>query len=236
MLIGSRMLYPEEIDFWNAEIMQISVYCGMKDNLKIMSDCVHACRKAGLRYVIHPIRYSLLDKAHLNDILKMADLADLALILHDERAPGGERLKGLYDASFRSTVEKLNTLTTVSFENSTDTADVHWFWNNYAESITLDIGHVESAGLDSVEFVRSLDDDIIKKVNFVHMHRNNGLRGGITDHWPINRNSREIAALRELIKIKSDVSVILELNEIEEINESLDILDALRDELCSPGS
>jgi hypothetical protein len=86
---------------------------------------------------------------------------------------------------------------------------------------------VESAGLDSVEFVRSLDHGIIDKLQFVHMHRNNGLRGGITDHWPLIPDCMELRALRELLNLKSDISVILEINELEIIGESLKLLREL---------
>ena len=44
MIVGTRMLYPEEVRYWNAEILQISVYRGMKDNLRYMRECVSACR------------------------------------------------------------------------------------------------------------------------------------------------------------------------------------------------
>ncbi len=204
----------------------------MKGNLELMMGCAHACREADIRYVIHPVRYSLLQEDMFQDLRKIAEWADLALILHDEKTPDGGRLKGQHDARFRKALEELKSITSISFENSTDTADVKWFWNNYADnSITLDIGHIESSGLNSVEFIRSLDKECIEKIQFVHIHRNNGLRGGITDHWPLRLDCREIKALEELIKIKSDVSVILEINEIEEIQDNLEILKSLRDKL-----
>ncbi len=230
MIIGSRVLYPEEVDIWSAEVIQISVYRGMKDNMDIMMNCVRACRKAGIRYVIHPVSYSLLDDGDFSDLLKMAAYADLSLILHDERSPGGERLEGPHDIHFRRALEELKSITAVSFENAADTGDIRWFWNNYADSVTLDIGHVEAAGFNSVEFVRAFGDDpCIENIRFVHMHRNNGLHGGITDHWPLRQGCRELEALKELIKIKPDVMVILEINEIEEIEESLNLLRELRD-------
>jgi sugar phosphate isomerase/epimerase len=119
----------------------------------------------------------------------------------------------------------------ISFENATHVADVRWFWDNYAESITFDIGHAEVAGLDSIAFVRSLDDETVGKIEYVHVHRNNGLHGGITDHWPLTPGCREVEALRELLRRKSGIGVILELNETEQIGESLRILRHLRDEL-----
>jgi sugar phosphate isomerase/epimerase len=231
MIIGTRILYPEEVKFWDAEIVQVSVYYGMHGSLKNMEDTVSACKKAGLPYVIHPVHFSLLKKEMHDDIMGMAELAEYALILHDERTPDGRRVEGEYESSLFHVLEKLKSRTEVSFENAVNTHDVHWFWGKYAESITLDIGHVESSGLDSLKFVRSLKDDVLKKIRFVHIHRNNGLRGGITDHWPINNHCREFKALEELINLKSDIRVILELNEIERIEENLNLLKGLRDRI-----
>lgn len=231
MIIGSRILYPEEVGLWDVELLQISVYRGMKDNLNLMRDCAQRCKEVGIRYVVHPVEYSPLREEVFKDIREMAEWSDLALILHDVKTPDGERLNGEYDIRFRSALEELVSITNVSFENATDTGDVRWFWSTYADSITLDIGHVESSGLDSVDFVRSLDDDSIKKIQFVHMHRNNGLHGGITDHWPLTPDCREIRAFKELIRKKPDVSVILEINETDMIGASLRLLSALRDEL-----
>jgi hypothetical protein len=231
MKIGSRVLYPEEVGSLDAELLQISVYFGMKDNLEIMKECARACKNAGVRYVIHPVSYSLLKNETFKDVKLMAEWADIALILHDERTPEGGRIKGENEALFRNALEELGSIVTISFENATDTADVRWFWNNYADSITVDIGHIESSGIDSVEFVTSLDEATVRKIQFAHMHRNNGLHGGITDHWPLSHDCREIRALKELVKIRPDVSVILEINEVEEIAESLDILRELREEL-----
>lgn len=227
------MLYPEEVEYWNADLLQVSIFRGMNGGLEFMRKCARACKNSGISYVIHPVKYSLLKKDIFEDLMEMAGLADLALILHDEKSPDGGRLEGESGDVFRKSLEKLSAVTHVSLENSADTADINWFWNNFADSITLDIGHVESSGLNSVEFVNALDEATINKIRFVHIHRNNGLRGGITDHWPLTPDCREISALRELIKIKPDVSVILEINEVEEINESLDILRTLRQGLVS---
>jgi hypothetical protein len=85
--------------------------------------------------------------------------------------------------------------------------------------------------MNAVDFVRSLNRATIEKIHFVHMHRNNGLHGGITDHWPILPDCREYRALRELLRRKPHVSVLLEINEIEKIGESLKFLDMLRSDL-----
>jgi sugar phosphate isomerase/epimerase len=231
MRIGTRILYAEEVEYWNAELLQISVYHGMDKNIEMMEKTARACREAGTRYVIHPVRFSLLQEETLKDVLFMAECTDLSLILHDERTPEGERISGRNETRFRHALEELQAVTHVSFENAVDTGDIHWFWDTFAESVTLDIGHVESSGLDSVEFVNALDEADLQKIQFVHIHRNNGLRGGITDHWPLRADCREISALKSLLNVKRDINVILEINEIEQINQSLDILRSLRDSL-----
>jgi hypothetical protein len=231
MRIGTRVLYPEDVARWEADFLQISVYHSMTGNLGIMKDTVVKCRASGIRYVIHPVGYSLLDASMFSEIKIMAEEADLGMILHDERSSEGGRIEGRNLGIFRSAVEELRTVTDVSFENATSTKDVRWFWDNYADSITVDIGHVEEAGIDSSGFIKSLDDKTIDKIDYVHMHRNNGWHGGLTDHWPLLPDCREVFALRELLKRKNDVGVLLEINETEEIGESLKILREVRDSL-----
>ncbi len=231
MIAGTRVVHPEEVKRWDAEIFQISVFYGMENNLSEMRECARLCREKTIPYVVHPVRYSIQNKEMLSDIIEMAEYADHALILHDERKADGGRLTGKEEVFFRRALDKLRSITTVSFENATDTSDIKWYWDNYADNITLDIGHVESAGYDSIKFVKSLDTATIDKIRFVHIHRNNGLHGGITDHWPLNEDCRELKALEELLLLKPDVGVILELNEIEMIDNSLELLRSLRKEL-----
>jgi sugar phosphate isomerase/epimerase len=230
MKIGTRIVYPDEVRRWDAEILQISVYRWKMQALDLMKSCAQRCREEGVRFVIHPVGYFLMKDYMLNDLKVMAECADLALILHDERAPGEGRVEGAYESLYRKALDKLKGNAHISIENATYTRDVIWFWDRFAESITLDIGHVESSGLDSIEFVKSLESEVIDKIEFVHMHRNNGPHGGITDHWPLHPDCREYGALRELIKIKPDVSVILEINEVDEIEQSLNLLAVLREE------
>jgi sugar phosphate isomerase/epimerase len=231
MLIGTRMVFPEEVGQWDADFLQISFYRNMDNNLNIMKDSVNACRDAGKRYVIHPVGYSVLDKSDFSTLAIIAELADLALILHDERDPDGERITGRHETLFKNAIEELGAITHLSFENAVNTRDVRWFWDKYADSVTVDIGHIEVAGLDSVEFIKSLDNATINKIEYTHMHRNNGLHGGITDHWPLRRDCTELKALEELAGRKSDIHVLLELNETDEIGESLNILKEFRDRL-----
>jgi sugar phosphate isomerase/epimerase len=227
VLAGYRVLYPEEVGTWEADILQVTVYRGLRDNIGLMKNCARMCREMGFPYVVHPVGYSLLEEETLRSLRVMAQWSDRALILHDERSPEGGRLGGAHEDRFRGALKELSSMAVISFENATYTPDATWFWKNYADSITLDIGHVEAAGLDSEEFVRSLESADVEKIQYVHMHRNNGLRGGLTDHWPLAPGCRELGALEELLKRRQDITVILEINETEMTGESLKLLREL---------
>lgn len=230
MIIGTRVLSPEEVCIWDTELIQISIYYGLKDNHFIIETCTNMCRDLGIRYVIHPVGYFILNSDMFESLMLLAQWSDLALILHDEKTPHGKRLHGQHEKNFRSSLEKLSSITPVSFENATDTRDARWFWHNFADSITLDIGHVESTGIDAVEYVRVLDKEEIEKIHYVHMHRNNGWRNGLTDHWPLLQDCRELMALKELLNRKKDIAIILEINEADMIGDSIKLLKTVRDE------
>ena len=230
MLIGTRVHNRHEVNQWDADILQISLYYGHGDNITRLKKCVEACRERQRRYVIHPVFYPILKQETFEDLIVMAELADLAVILHDEKIHDWERITGEHEKTFRELVRELQSVTPVSFENATDTKDVVWFWNHFADSITLDIGHLEAAGIDSVEFIRHLDRGLVDKIHYVHLHRNNGWRNGLTDHWYITPECKEVKALKELLRGKKDVGVILEVNEREMIEENLNLLKAIRKE------
>lgn len=231
MRIGYRVVDPGEVGKWGGELVQISLYRGRGNNSKRLAEISRACHERSMSYVLHPVGYSLLMPEDLGDLRLMAEQAGEALILHDERAPGGGRLEGREGEAFGAALEDLGSRARLSLENSTHTADVVWFWERFGGSVTLDMGHMESAGLNSVEFVRRLDKDIIRRVDYVHMHRNGTLRGGLTDHHPLRQGCRELEALRALLVMKSDVGVLLEINEREETEESMALLSELREEL-----
>lgn len=228
MRIGSRITMPEQVHTWNLDIAQISFYKGFRFNLEHIKVCALACRKKGVPYVIHPVGYRITDPEMFNEINSVTAWTDEALILHDERASDKERLAGIEGQQFRTALNALTSRLHVSFENATHTKDIVWFWQHYADSVTIDLGHVESAGLDSIEFVKNLDREIVDKTEYIHMHRNSDFRNGLSDHWYLTPDCRELLALTEFIKRKPDVSVILEINEIEMIEESLMLLREIR--------
>jgi hypothetical protein len=219
---------PEQVHTWDLDIAQISFYKGSRFNLEHIKACVLACRKEGLSYVIHPVGYRITDTEMFNEINSVSAWADEALILHDERAADDRRLAGTDGQEFRKALNALTSRLHVSFENATHTKDIVWFWQHYADSVTIDLGHVESSGLDSIEFVKNLDREIVDKTEYIHMHRNGDFRNGLTDHWYLTPDCRELSALKEFINLKPDVSVILEINEIEMIEESLLLLREMR--------
>lgn len=198
-----------------------------------MLKTVDACKSAHIRYVIHPVEYGLSElrperrKILMDDLHVMALQADLALIIHDESMQGGKRLAGEAADTYRQGLAELSRLCLVSIENAGANKDIKWFWREYAGSITLDIGHLEVAGIDSVDFVRTLEPDLLDAIDFVHMHRVNGIRGGIRDHWGLTEDCRELRALKELLARKKGLRVILEIIEAEDVGKSLDLLRSL---------
>ena len=96
----------------------------------------------------------------MDDLRTMARHADLALIVHDESTRGGKRLTDEAAEAYREALLELSKLCRVSIENATN-SDIKWFWREYAASITLDIGHLEVAGIDSIEFVKNLESDFL---------------------------------------------------------------------------
>lgn len=235
MVYGYRVVREEEIGLYPAGLIQISVYRGFREGIDHMLKAVSACRTSNLRYVIHPVGY-FLSETRANQRAKMmqemrniARNVDVALIVHDENTPWGTRLEGIYEEAYREALFELSDICPVSIENANNTHDIEWFWKKFATSVTLDIGHVEAAGIDSVRFVRELEADTIDKLGFVHLHRYNGLHdSGLRDHWGLLDDCRELKALRYLLKRKEDIAVILEIiNDSENLGESLKILEKL---------
>jgi sugar phosphate isomerase/epimerase len=237
MIYGYRVVGKEEVGLYPAGLIQISVYKGLREGIVHMLKAVSACRTLNLRYVIHPVGYFLSEtrgdqRAKTMEVMrKIARNVDLALIVHDETTPWGTRLEGIYEKAYREALLEISEICPVSIENANNTHDIEWFWKRFPISVTLDIGHVEAAGIDSVRFIRELEADIINRLSFVHLHRYNGPHdGGLRDHWGLLEDCRELKALGHLLKRKKDIGVILEINDMENLGESLKLLERLEKE------
>ncbi len=243
---GFRVTAAEEVTRFRADLVQISLYAGRPDNIPRMQATIAACRRVGMPFVVHPVEYRLSEPESdeqlrmLQEVEVMAAAADLALIVHDESGAAGVRLTGKQDERYRRVVEKLSNVCLVAIENSgaLDATAVKEFWTSHASSVTLDIGHLEAGGVDSESYVEGLEDALLAKVDFVHLHRHNGLRRGLRDHWGLTEGCRELGALRRLLERKKDVSVVLEVNESGDMEKSLLLVRALFADLKtrSPGS
>ncbi len=233
MRFGYRVIEPAEVGRWEGSLVQISLYKNWGGSAGLARQCAERAATLGLSHVLHPVGYSLLLPGDVETIRSVLEFSGEALLLHDERAPDGGRLEGRRLSQYIEALRSLRSEVRVSLENSEHSGDAQWFWREMGGSVTLDMGHMESFGLDSVEFVRGLPPDIVGRVEYVHMHHNNGPHGGITDHWPLEAGCRELLALRELLRLKHDVGVILELNERDEIGRNIELLKSLERE--TPG-
>ena len=117
----------------------------------------------------------------------------------------------------------------VSVENAFNSGDVTWFWERFvvpapkAVSITIDIGHLESADIDSISFIRNMPEHLAERITFAHIHHKAGERYGIKDHWPLVPGCREIEALKVLLTRRPDVRVIVELDAADDgMGQSID--------------
>lgn len=234
MKIGYRAPAKQELMRYPADLVQISYWKRFGPNLGEIREMAALCREHGLPYVIHPVFTPLSEtrpgprEENLKELTWLAGLADLGLILHDETLADGSRLSGESLRLYREAVEELSVLCSFSIENANNVPDADWFWKEIGGSITLDLGHFESSGIDSVRKVRSLPEELLERVEYVHMHRKNGEHGGILDHWPLTPDCREVQALELLFTRKRDISVILEVNEMDQVGESLEILEKIR--------
>lgn len=225
-----RVTQPEEVSQFPADFLQVSVFWGWPNAIETMLKTVEECRSHAIPYVIHPVEYPLSEtrperrRIIMEDLSIMAAKTDLALIVHDETMKGGKRLSGESSDAYSEALLQLSKICPVSIENATNSLDVKWFWSEYASSITLDIGHLEVAGIDSAEYARALEPEYLSRVEYVHMHRVNGVRGGIRDHWGLIEGCREVVALRNLSDRKRDLRVILEVIGPEETEKSLHLL------------
>lgn len=234
MVYGYRVVTEVEVGLYPVGLLQISHYCGSHRGIDQMIKTIEACKAQNIRYVIHPLGYFLSDtraeyrSKTIQVMRKIAENVDLAMIIHDETTPWGARLEGTYKSAFREAVDELSSLCHVSIENAGNTHDIKWFWRCFAPSVTLDIGHLEAAGIDSLRFINELDTDIINKIKFVHLHRYNSLEESeIKDHRSLIEGCKEVESLKALLERKRDVGVILEINDMENLKESLSLIEKL---------
>lgn len=163
---------------------------------------------------------------------RLAPASDLGLIIHDEGGPSGKRLDDAAGRAYEARLREISRLCHVSVENAFNSNDCAWFWERFVApegdsvSITLDIGHLESAGVDAVAFVRDMPERLAGRIKFVHMHHKAEERFGIADHWPLVAGCREIEALKALLSRKKDLWVVLELEARDEtgMRKSIELL------------
>jgi len=227
MEFGYRIFDSYLINQIDLPLIQISVLRTCEADIqrvKILADLI---RSAGKRFVIHPMDVNLSDtqkvvrERNLSQVKRFAELADLGLIIHDELLPDRQRLRGEWLENYRAGLAELEQICPVSIENARDSRNAPWFWQTLARQITFDIGHFESEGIDSLDLVNTLSPELIQKINFIHLHRSNGLKpNGLIDHWPLTPECRELKTLRKLAELKPDLKVILELDTAQDILES----------------
>ncbi|MEW6382111.1 MAG: hypothetical protein AB1611_21255 [bacterium] len=227
MEFGYRIFDSQLISQVDLPLVQISVFRTSEADIqrvKILADII---RSAGKRFVIHPMDVNLSDtqqvvrERNLTQVKRFAEMADLGLIIHDELLPDRQKLQGEWQENYRSGLAELEKICPVSLENSRDSQNAPWFWQTFARHITFDVGHFESQGIDSFELVSTLSPELIEKINFIHLHRSNGMKpNGLIDHWPIVQGCRELKTLRKLAELKPDLKVILEVDTANDILES----------------
>ena len=245
MEIGFRIIRPEDIGAQPLTFAQISLWriaaWDVADGEQAVAGALEiakACKERGIRTVFHPLEYPLTGEraeTTLSVLRRLAAVSDLGIIIHDEGGTGGKRLSDAEAALFEQRLRELSRLCPVSIENAFNSGDCLWFWERFVApaggrvSITLDIGHLESAGVDSVSFVRNLPGHLARRVDYVHMHHKGAERYGISDHWPLVPGCRELEALKALLSRKRDPRVVLELEAKEEgVRESIELLRDLR--------
>lgn len=230
ILVGYRAVDAEEVGRFPADFLQVSVYSYWPRSMERMAATTSACRSAAMPYVIHPVEYRLSGEDPekrgrlMEEVRTMARAADMALIIHDESMPKGGRITGARERAYREAIEELSGICRVSIENASDCHDIRWFWRTYAQSITLDIGHLEASGIDALAFIDDAREELAEKLDFVHLHRVAGLRKGLHDHWGLVEGCKELRALEHLLSLRRRCGIILEIIEAEDVERSLELL------------
>jgi len=241
MEIGYRIMRPDDIGAQPLKFAQISLWkaadWGVSDGDRAVSEAIsmaEKCRKQGIRTVFHPLEYSLSNQQAEKTaevFRRLSHASDLGIIIHDEGGEDGDRLSSKRAAAYEHQVRTIAGLCHVSIENSFHSKDILWFWERFVlslqadVSITIDIGHLETAGVDSITFISELPQPMVDRVRFVHIHHQGEERYGVKDHWPLVPGCRELDALQALLRRKRDLFVILELDAWQdEHGESIQLL------------
>jgi hypothetical protein len=244
--LGYRIIRPDDVGKYPLPFAQISLWRTAKWDVAEGEEAVRqavaiaqTCKARGIRTVFHPLEYSLTNAAGpqtLEVMRRLAAASDLGIIVHDEGNAGRMRLTAVDAGAYEKNIKKISDLCHLSIENSYNSGDISWFWERFVVpsppdvSITLDIGHLELAGLDSVSFVQNMPQRLIDRLQFVHMHHHDGNdTHWVKDHKPLVAGCREIEALKVLLARKSDVYVVLELDAAEDgMRQSIELLEQLR--------
>ncbi|MFQ5900339.1 MAG: sugar phosphate isomerase/epimerase family protein [Thermodesulfobacteriota bacterium] len=232
MNLGYRIFDDTYIDKFALNLVQISVWYNRDEDFQRVSQLAQRLRQMGKRFVIHPTSTYLsetktyLRRHYLDTLKRYAEISDLGLIVHDETLSWQGRLKGDWKDAYMSALNELEQICNVSIENACNSSDILWFWQTFAHSITFDIGHFETAGMDCFKVIKSLTKEMIQKLDYIHLHRNNGKKeSGITDHWPLVEDCAELKVLKRLLELKPEVRVILEVDREMDIRKSLQVIN-----------
>lgn len=245
MKLGYRIIRPQDVGIHSLQFAQISLWrsanWGIAEGESAVQEAIEiagACKAFGIRTVFHPLEYPLSGAyapQSLGVMRRLMSAADLGIIIHDEGGTGGARLSAEEESAFERNLLAISSFCHVSIENSFNSSDVTWFWERFAVStsddvsITLDIGHLELAGIDSIAFVRNMPQRLIDRMRFVHMHHHDEWQSyGVKDHRPLLPGCREIEALKVLLKRKNDLWVVLELDAAQDgMRQSIELLQSI---------
>ncbi len=245
MKLGYRIIRPSDVGSQPLPLAQISLWrragWGVSEGERAVAEAIEMaqeCRARGISSVFHPLDYPLTGDLAAGTVAvmkRLAAAADLGIIIHDEGAMGRQRLSGDDAGQYERIVREISERCPVSIENSYNSGDITWFWQRFVVpapprvSITLDIGHLELAGLDSGAFVHAMKEELLDRITFVHMHHHDARTGdAVPDHKPLVPGCREIDALRSLAARKNDLYAILELDAVKEgMEQSIALLKPL---------
>lgn len=245
MELGYRIIRPDDVGKYPLKLAQISLWrkadWGVADGEEAVRQAIEtakACRARGIRTVFHPLEYPLAGEhaeRTLEVLLRLAAASDLGIIVHDEGGAGGRRLSAAESDEYERNIRKISERCLVSIENSYRSGDITWFWERFvvpaqpSVSITLDIGHLELAGLNAISFVRNMPHGLVERMKFAHMHHHDQQDPHeVKDHKPLVAGCSEIEALKLLLQRKRDLHVILELDAAEDgMVQSIELLKDL---------